>query len=108
MNEAKHIDGLEEKTESTSPTEREVGVSNKTNTSTAWFMVVSFVVLLVLLLVFILQNLQDVTINLFGFHWNIPLGISLLLTAVLGGFLVALFGTARIVQLRHRARQNKV
>lgn len=82
-------------------------ISNKTRTSTAWFMTVGFVLGLVLLLIFILQNLQDISIQFFGFHWKIPLGIAMLLAAVFGGVLVALFGTARVIQLRHRLRQNK-
>lgn len=82
-------------------------INNKTRTSTAWFMTVGSVIGLVILLIFILQNLQDISIKFFGFNWKIPLGIAMLLAAVLGGVLVALFGTARVIQLRHRLRQNK-
>lgn len=82
-------------------------INSKTRTSTAWFMTVGSVIGLVILLIFILQNLQDISIKFFGFNWKIPLGIAMLLAAVLGGVLVALFGTARVIQLRHRLRQNK-
>ena len=82
-------------------------INDKTRTSTAWFMTVGFVLGLVLLLTFILQNLQDISIQFFGFHWDIPLGIAMLLAAVFGGVLVALFGMARVIQLRHRLSQTK-
>jgi uncharacterized integral membrane protein len=81
--------------------------TSKTRISSAWFMVVSFIIVLVLLLIFILQNLRDTAIQFFGFHWKIPLGVAMLLAAVVGGFLVGLFGTARVIQLGHRLRRNK-
>jgi uncharacterized integral membrane protein len=70
-------------------------------------MSVSFILGLVLLLVFILQNLQDTTIHLFTWSWEIPLGVAMLLAAVVGGFLVALFGTARVVQLGRSVKRSK-
>lgn len=82
-------------------------INNKTRISTAWLMTVGFVLGLVLLLTFILQNLQDIFIQFFGFRWEIPLGIAMLLATVFGGVLVALFGTARVIQLRHRLRKDK-
>ncbi len=81
--------------------------AKKTRISTAWFMAVSFIILLLLLLIFILQNLQDIPIQFISFHWKIPQGIAMLLAAVVGGFLVALFGTARVVQLGRRLRKDK-
>jgi hypothetical protein len=59
-----------------------------------------FAVALFLLLIFILENSQSVSIGYFGAHGHLPLGVALLLAAVLGVLLVALPGTARILQLR--------
>lgn len=63
-------------------------------------------VFLAVVLVFILQNLQDVRIHLFTFSGNLPLGVALLLAAVLGALVVVSLGTARILQLRLAARRH--
>lgn len=81
--------------------------TSKTRISTAWIMAVSFILGLVLLLIFILQNLRDVSIQFFSLHWEIPLGVAMLLAAVAGGSLLALFGTARVIQLGRIARRKK-
>lgn len=107
MNSDKSTETSAENTEKQSITESTQSATSKTRISTAWFMAVSFVILLVLLLIFILQNLQDIFIKFLGFHCKIPLGVAMLLAAVIGGFLVALFGTARVVQLGRRVKHNK-
>jgi uncharacterized integral membrane protein len=71
-----------------------------------WIAAVLFAVVLLLLLIFILQNGQRAKITFFGLHGNPPVGVSLLLAAVFGVLLVALPGTARIVQLRVLARRR--
>jgi len=63
------------------------------------------VLVLLLLLIFILQNGARVTIQFFGADPTLPLGVALLLAAVLGALLVALVGVARVVQLRHTAKK---
>ena len=59
------------------------------------------------LLIFILQNGQQVEINLYGANPNLPLGVALLLAAVLGALVVALVGVARVVQLRLVAKRHR-
>jgi uncharacterized integral membrane protein len=66
-----------------------------------------FAVVLLLLLIFILENSQSVSIGYFGAHGHLPLGVALLLAAVLGVLLVALPGTARILQLRVVCRRHR-
>jgi uncharacterized integral membrane protein len=61
---------------------------------------------LILLLVFILQNLQSVEINFLGLSGQLPTGVALLLAAIAGVLLVAIPGTGRIVQLRRAARRG--
>src|SRR5438445_12920528 len=46
------------------------------------------VVVLLLLLVFILENGQQASIGYFGAHGHLPLGVALLLSAVAGALLV--------------------
>jgi uncharacterized integral membrane protein len=61
---------------------------------------------LILLLVFILQNLHSVEINFLGLSGQLPTGVALLLAAVAGVLLVAIPGTGRILQLRRAARRS--
>ena len=63
------------------------------------------VVVLVLLLVFVVENTQRVKINYFGASGHVPLGVAFLVAAVAGAILVAVIGTARIMQLRRRIRR---
>ncbi|HKE67117.1 MAG TPA: lipopolysaccharide assembly protein LapA domain-containing protein [Micromonosporaceae bacterium] len=79
--------------------------STRTRAGSVWFAVILFAIVLLLLLIFILQNSQQVRISFFGAHGEVPQGVALLLAAVFGILLVALPGTARIIQLhrRHRA-----
>jgi uncharacterized integral membrane protein len=62
-------------------------------------------VLLILVLVFVLQNLSAATTGFFSVKWTIPLGLDLLLAALLGGLIVFLLGVARMLQLRRLARR---
>jgi uncharacterized integral membrane protein len=80
-------------------------VPGRTRVSGIWVASISAVVVLLLLLIFILQNGDRVKINIFGANPTLPLGVALLLAAVLGALLVALIGAARVVQLRHTARR---
>jgi uncharacterized integral membrane protein len=65
-----------------------------------WVAAVVFALVLLLLLIFVLQNGQRAEVSFFGAHGHLPMGVALLLAAVFGILLVALPGTARIVQLR--------
>lgn len=76
----------------------------KTRTGTAFKVVAAGAVVLVLLLVFILENTQSVKVSYFGATGHLALGVALLLAAVGGALLVALLGTARIFQLRRHAK----
>ena len=73
----------------------------------AWVGLALGAVVLVLLLVFILENGNKVNISFFGAHGHIPLGVALLLAAALGVLLVVIPGTGRIIQLRRTARRHR-
>jgi lipopolysaccharide assembly protein A len=79
----------------------------RTRTSGLWVAVGFFAVILLLLLIFILQNSQKVDISYMGAHGHLPLGVALLFAAVCGVILVVLAGTARISQLRTTARRHR-
>ena len=79
----------------------------RTRTGGIWVAVAFFAVILLLLLIFILQNGQKVDISYLGMHGHLPLGVALLLAAVSGVLLVVLAGTARIGQLRATARRHR-
>jgi uncharacterized integral membrane protein len=78
-----------------------------TKTSAAFKSLLAGVVVLVLLLVFILENTGSVRISYFGTSGRLPLGVALLLAAVGGALLVGIVGAARIAQLRRHARRRR-
>lgn len=65
-----------------------------------WVAVIAALVLLVLLIIFILQNEDRVTVHYLGAAGELSLGMALFIAAVAGGILVAISGAARILQLR--------
>ena len=66
----------------------------------AWVTLLTAAFVLLLLLIFILQNSQRAEVSFLGAHGHLPIGVALLLAATFGVLLVALPGTARIIQLR--------
>jgi uncharacterized integral membrane protein len=72
-----------------------------------WVAAALSALVLLLLLIFILENGQRVSISFFGAHGHLPLGVALLLAAVLGVLLVVIPGTGRIIQLRITARRHR-
>jgi uncharacterized integral membrane protein len=75
-----------------------------TRTSGYWAAVVIGLLVLLVLLVFILENGQTARVTFFGAHGHLPQGVALLFAAVIGGLFVVLAGAARILQLRSRVQ----
>jgi lipopolysaccharide assembly protein A len=71
-----------------------------------WVALVVAALVFLLLLIFILQNGQRAQVSFLGAHGHLPMGVALLLAAVFGVLLVALPGTARIIQLRMLGRRR--
>lgn len=69
-----------------------------------WVAVSAGLVVLVLLITFILQNQDRVTVQYFAVAGELSLGMALFIAAVAGGILVAIAGAARILQLRSQRR----
>jgi uncharacterized integral membrane protein len=77
-----------------------------TRAAALWTAMIAGFVILILLLVFILQNTESTTIQFLGASVNLPVGVAVLLSAVCGGLVTVGAGTARIVQLRRAAKKN--
>ena len=77
-----------------------------TRAAALWSALIVGFVILILLLVFIMQNTDSATVHFFAWEWNLPVGVAILLAAVCGGLLTVAAGTARIVQLRRAAKKN--
>ncbi|MFE5703683.1 lipopolysaccharide assembly protein LapA domain-containing protein [Rhodococcus koreensis] len=78
-----------------------------TRTGALWTGLVTGVLILLLLLVFILQNLDSTTLELFGWDLTMPLGVALLFAAIAGAVVIAIAGGVRILQLRHAANRQR-
>lgn len=76
-------------------------------TSGAWTAVIISALLLVLLIIFIVQNTDDVRITFLAWEGDAPLAVALLVAAVAGILITAIFGTMRIWQLRRRVKRDK-
>ena len=78
----------------------------RTRTAGAWIGLVVGALILILLLVFILQNGTSTTINMLFWSFDLPLGVSMLFAAIAGALIMALVGGARILQLRKAYRRK--
>ncbi|MEU7815874.1 lipopolysaccharide assembly protein LapA domain-containing protein [Pseudonocardia sp. NPDC049154] len=81
--------------------------ANRTRVSGMWVGLILSAIVLLFLLIFILQNLDPVQIHFLGATGTLPTGVALLLAAIAGVLLVAIPGSARIVQLRRAARKGR-
>ena len=83
------------------------GQRKVTRAGMVWAAVASALVVLILLIVFILQNQDYVQVKFFGLEGAVALGVALFIAAVGGGVLVAIAGAARIIQLRLAAHRQR-
>lgn len=77
-----------------------------TKAAATWTGLVVGAVVLVILLVFILQNLDAVPVSIFVWTFELPLGVSMLLAAIAGALVMALAGGVRILQIRRAAKKK--
>ena len=78
-----------------------------TRISGAWIAAIVAVVALVFLLIFIVQNLSPAQVHFLGADGTLPMGVAMLFAAVAGALLIALIGSARVLQLRRAARRRR-
>jgi lipopolysaccharide assembly protein A len=99
---------LEQPPEPTPQPAGEPGEVPSTRTGTAFKALIAGAIVLILLLVFILENTERVKITYFGAGGHLPLGVALLIAAVGGALLAGIVGTARIFQLRRHVRRHRL
>lgn len=95
---------MADRTPTNQPGNREGASASRT--AMIWIFTIAALLLLVLLIVFILQNQDAVLVRYFGLEGQLPLGVALLIAAVAGGLLVAASGVARVTALRIKARRE--
>lgn len=71
-----------------------------------WVAICVVMVLLVCLLVFIVQNMQEVSLRLFAWNVSFPAGVGFLVAALIGAAIVFVIGSVRMVQLRRQITRN--
>jgi uncharacterized integral membrane protein len=77
-----------------------------TRAAALWTSLILGFLILIVLLVFITQNTASTPFTFLGWHWDLPLGVAILLAAVCGGLITALVSAARMFQLRRAAKKN--
>ncbi|GEO93919.1 LapA family protein [Kocuria turfanensis] len=70
-----------------------------------WTALLLGLLILVLLLVFILQNNVPTDFRFLGWEFVLPLGIAMLFAAVAGALVMGLVGSVRLFRLNHRVRK---
>jgi uncharacterized integral membrane protein len=77
-----------------------------TRAAALWSALTAGFLILILLLIFITQNVKSAEFAFLGWHWTLPLGVAILLAAVCGGLITVLVGAARMYQLRRAAKKD--
>ncbi|MFC4374795.1 lipopolysaccharide assembly LapA domain-containing protein [Nocardia halotolerans] len=78
----------------------------RSRTGYTWVALIAAALLGIVLLIFIIQNLDKVEVDLLFWSLSLPLGITVLLSVIIGALVMGLVGGVRIMQLRHAARQG--
>lgn len=71
-----------------------------------WVGLIIGALLLILLIVFIVQNQQQATVTLFAWEFSLSAGLIYLIFAIFGALIMALVGGVRMLQLRRQVRQG--
>lgn len=79
----------------------------RTRTAATWFGICVAALLLVVLIVFMLQNTDRVKVNFLGWQGSAPLALTLLVAAVGAAIATMAVGVARITQLRRLTRRPR-
>lgn len=72
---------------------------------TVWAALILGVIILILLLVFIIQNNVSTGFHYMAWEFSLPLGVAILLAAIAGALVMALVGSVRMFTLGHRVRR---
>jgi uncharacterized integral membrane protein len=77
-----------------------------TRTAAVWWALIIGSLTLIVLLVFIAQNLQTTLVHFLGWTWSAPVGIAFLVAAIGGSLITVMTSAARMVQLRRAAKKG--
>ena len=72
-----------------------------------WAALIIGALLLIGLLVFILQNQQQVELNVLSWTFEFPAGIGYLFSAITGALIMALVGGVRMLELRRQVKRQR-
>lgn len=76
-------------------------------TAGIWIALILGAIVLILLLIFILQNNVSAQFHYFGGQFDLPLGIAMLLAAIAGALVMALVGSVRMIQMAWMMRKMR-
>lgn len=85
--------------------DRKIDRALKTRTGYTWLGLITAALLGIVVLVFILQNLENARVELFAWTFQMPIGVMVLLSVIIGALVVALVGGWRIFQLRRAVKK---
>ena len=82
-------------------------------TAGLWISLILGAIVLVLLLIFVIQNSQSASFEYFSATFDLPLGVAMLLAAIAGALVMALVGSVRMFQMswtirKMRKQQEKI
>ena len=82
-------------------------------TAGTWIGLILGAIILVLLLIFVIQNNVTAGFQYFGAQFDLPLGVAMLLAAIAGALVMALVGSVRMIQMswtirKLRKQQEKI
>ncbi|WP_182349100.1 lipopolysaccharide assembly LapA domain-containing protein [Tomitella gaofuii] len=92
---------------STKQGRKRVDLAKNSRTARAWSAWIVGAIILIFLLVFIIQNSDSTPVQIFGWEFSLPLGVTILLAAIGGALVTALIGAARMLQMRRAARKQR-
>ncbi|MGO1408924.1 MAG: lipopolysaccharide assembly protein LapA domain-containing protein [Brachybacterium sp.] len=95
----------------TQPVEEPMAGGGKT--AGMWIGLILGAIILVLLLIFVIQNNITAGFQYFGAEFDLPLGVAMLLAAIAGALVMALVGSVRMIQMswtirKLRKQQDKI
>ena len=79
----------------------------KSRMGVVWASLIVGALLLILLLVFVIQNNVSTQFEYFTWHFNLPLGVAMLLAAIAGALIMALAGSVRMIQMGWELRKYR-
>jgi uncharacterized integral membrane protein len=79
-----------------------------TRINALWVGLIAGAIITLLLLIFIVQNVESQSIHLLFWTVDLPLGVSLLIAAILGAVITGIVGSLRMYQVRRAVKKAQV